>query len=164
MRLDALETEDTLTQRATNKNKKKRGGRRQRGIVVRSEEKVILYFGIFHSNHKSTCNTARPPNVHLSVADCHFSLRVNNSKQVFANWTNIHGVIDAKQLTKLNAGFFCHLQTPPCIQVQFPCGSFTCKVYSFIHSLIATCLIVSIKRPDSVTTHWTRIHSLPLML
>lgn len=47
MRLDALETKDMLTQRATSKKKKR--GRRQRGIVVRAEEKAIFYFGSYTS-------------------------------------------------------------------------------------------------------------------
>ena len=58
MRLDALETKDMLTQRATNN---KKTGRRQRGIVVSAEEKTIFYFGGYTSQESQMRDGAEGP-------------------------------------------------------------------------------------------------------
>lgn len=80
MRLGALETEDMLTQKATNKEREGDGDRE--GLLLEQKREAIR-------NHKSTSETAFPPHMHSSVADCQFSSHVNNYKQLFANWTNM---------------------------------------------------------------------------
>ena len=78
MRLGALETEDMLTQRATN-NKREWGGDKE-GLLLEQKTEAILYFSIFQRNQKSTSDTAHhppPPKMHLSVTGCHFPLSVN---------------------------------------------------------------------------------------
>lgn len=59
MRLDALETKDMLTQRATSKKKREDGDKE--GLLL--EQRRKQYFTLeatLHSNHKSTSNTAWP--------------------------------------------------------------------------------------------------------
>lgn len=58
MRLDALETEDMLTQKAT--NKKREGDGDKEGLLLDQKGEAICHLGIFQSNHKATSDTDCP--------------------------------------------------------------------------------------------------------
>lgn len=66
MRLDALETEDTLTQRATNKQKEGDGDKE--GLLLDQKTKAIFYLRIFQSNHKTASDADCPLDIRIGVA------------------------------------------------------------------------------------------------
>lgn len=73
MRLDALETEDMLTQRTTNEKRKERGDGDKEGLLLDEKRKqyfTLEYFTAIRINQI----TVHRLNVHLSMAGCHFSL------------------------------------------------------------------------------------------